>query len=136
MPYPINKAPLNAGDITYEIKDGILFVERHAREEYTFEKLKINVGRRLKYTEGFSYPMILFGKDMLSIDKMGRDYMATEGAKNALSRAFVVEKAQGKLALNFFIERYKQIVPAKVFENMDEAIEWSKQLRKTMNDKL
>ena len=125
----LNKAPLNTGSITYEIKDGILFIERHVRAQYTLESFKENVMRRFEYIEGFSYPMIIFGKDIISIDKAARVYMAGEASKNTLSRAFVLEKEQGKLQIQFFIETQKQPVPTKICKNLEEAIEWSKQFK-------
>jgi len=41
----------------------------------------------------------------------------------------VVEKSQGKLAINFFIGTNKTPVPTKVFDDLNEAIEWSKQFK-------
>jgi len=95
------------------------------------EKLKESVENRLEYTEGFSYPIILFGMDILSMNKPARDYLAGAGAQNILSRAFVVERSQGKLPLNFFIETNKQPIPVRVFDDLVSAIEWSKQFRLT-----
>jgi hypothetical protein len=132
MPAILNKPPLKIGDITYEIKDGIVFVERHKRVQYVLENLRKNIFQRIEYTEGFSYPVIIFGFDMISMDKASRDFMAGEGAKNTLSRAFVVEKLQGKLQLNFFIETNKQPVPTRIFGNLEEAIEWSKQFKNSL----
>jgi hypothetical protein len=129
MPPILNKPPLKIGDITYEIKDGIIFIERHKRAQYILENLQKNIEKRLEYTEGFSYPVIIFGMDMISMDKASRDFLAGEGAKNTLSRAFVLEKQQGMLQLNFFIETNKQPVPTKIFTAMGPAIEWSKQFR-------
>lgn len=129
MPILLNKAPLNVGDITYEIKDGILFIERHVRAQYTLDSFQEIVMKRLAYTEGFSYPLVIFGKDIISIDKAARGFMAGDAAKNTLSRAFVLEKAQGKLQLQFFMETNKQPVPTKIFSEMEPAIEWSKQFR-------
>ena len=126
-----NKPPLITGHITYEIKDGILFIERSERSIYTEDKIKEYVAKRLAYTGTHSYPCIIFGKDLLSLDKGARGYLAGEGAKNVLSRAFVVEKSQGKLAINFFIGTNKPPVPTKVFEDLAEAVEWSKQFRQT-----
>jgi hypothetical protein len=128
-PNILNKAALNTGDYIYEIKDGILFIERLKRIRFTLEVLMEFVKRRVEYTEGFSYPAILFGKDVISMDQPARVYMAGEGAKNLLSRAFVVEKLQGKLQLNFFILTNAQPIPIKVFETIEPAVEWSKQFR-------
>lgn len=129
MPPILNKPPLKIGDITYEIKDGIIFIERHKRVQYVLENLQRNILKRLEYTEGFSYPVIIFGLDMVSMDKASREFLAGEGAKNTLSRAFVLEKLQGKLQLNFFIETNIQPVPTKIFDAMEPAIEWSKQFK-------
>jgi hypothetical protein len=132
MPYIINKTPLIADDHIYEIKDGIVFIERLVRVQYIVENLKRNIAERLEYTEGFSYPVIIFGQELMSMDKKSRDFLAGEGAKNTLSRAFVVEKEQGKLQLNFFIETNKQPVPTKIFDDLASAFEWSKQFRQTL----
>lgn len=129
MSQVINKPPLNAGNFVYEIKDGILFIERQIRVQYTLENFKDNVSQRMAYTEGFSYPVVVFGKDIISIDKAARAYMAGEASRNILSRAFVLEKLQGKLQLQFFLETHDQPVPTEIFEEMETAIEWSKQFR-------
>jgi hypothetical protein len=125
-----NKQPLNTGDFIYEIKDGLLFIKRLKRTHYTIERLKENVLVRVAYTDGISYPAVLFGKDILSMDKPAREYLSNEGAKNILSRAFVLEKSQGKLQLHFFIPTNKQAIPIEIFDEMEPAIEWSKQYRK------
>jgi|SRR6185312_13728865 len=125
----LNKPALNTGDTVYEIKDGILFIERLTRTHFTVENFKVITEDRLTYTEGFLYPVIIFGKDMISMEKAARDYMSGEGCVNKLSRAFVVEKTQGKLQLNFFINTYRQPIPVEIFDEMEPAIEWSKQFR-------
>lgn len=124
-----NKPAFNTGDFVYEIKDGMLFIERLKRTHFTIENLKENVLRRIEYTKGYSYPAVFFGKDLLSMDKPAREYLASEGAKNILSRAFVVEKSQGTLPLNFFIETNIQPIPVKIFYEREPAIEWSQQFR-------
>jgi hypothetical protein len=129
MPYIFNKPPLDTGNVSYEIKDGILFIQRHKRAQYTLEQIKDNVRKRMEYTEGYSYPLIIFGKDMISMDKASRGFLGTDGAIYTISRAFVVEKAQGKLQLNFFMETTHQPVPTKIFDEMEPAIEWSKQFK-------
>jgi hypothetical protein len=125
----LNKPLLKTAGHTYEIKDGIMYIERLERVQYIVENLRNNIAERLEYTEGLSYPIIIFGQDMTSMDKASRDYLAGEGAKNTLSRAFVVEKAQGRLQLNFFIETNKQPVPTKIFDDLESATEWSRQFR-------
>lgn len=132
MPPLLNKPPLNTGDFIYEIKDGILFIERLKRTHYTIESLKENVRIRREYTEGNSYPAILFGKDIISMDQPARKYLSNEGAENILSRAFVIEKSQGKLQLHFFIQTNKQSIPVEIFEEISDAIEWSKQYRQEL----
>lgn len=129
MPSVPNKPPLNTGDFIYEIKDGILFIERLKRVQYTLEIIKENVKSRQEYTEGFSYPTIIFGKDLLSLSKEARAYMASDGSKNMISRAFVIEKSQGKLPLHFFIQTTHQPIPVEIFDAIEPAIEWSKQFR-------
>ena len=125
----LNKAPFNIHDTVYEIRDGILFIERLKRAHFTIENFKLITEDRLTYTQGESYPVIIYGKDMMSMDKAAREYMSSEGCVSKLSRAFVVEKSQGKLQLNFFINTYQQPTPVEIFDDMDAAIEWSKQFR-------
>jgi hypothetical protein len=125
----VNKRPFVTPKMTYEIKDGILLMERHERANYTIEDVKNNIDRRNVYTEGVAYPSIIYGKDILSMDKSAREYLAGLGAEKILSRAFVIEKSQGKLALNFFMGTNKQPIPTKIFENFEEAVDWSKQFR-------
>jgi hypothetical protein len=125
----LNKPPLRNGNTMYEIKEGILFIERLERAHFTLDNFKEINQNRLAYSEGFSYPVIIFGKDMMSMDKASRDFMSGEGCNNKLSRAFVVEKSQGKLQLNFFINTYSQPTPVEIFEEIEPAIEWSKQFR-------
>lgn len=129
MSHFANKPPFATPKMTYEIKDGILFMERHERANYTIEDVRKNIDRRNIYTEGFAYPSVIYGKDILSMDKSAREYLAGEGAEKILSRAFVIEKSQGKLALSFFMGTNKQPIPTKVFEDFNEAVEWSKQYR-------
>jgi hypothetical protein len=129
MPPILNKPPLNTGDTTYEIKAGILFIQKHVRAHFTLEKFKEITNNRIAYSEGYSYPVIIYGKDMISMDKESRDYMCAEGCKNKLSRAFVVEKTQGKLQIQFFIETNKQPIPIEVFDDLESAIKWSEQFK-------
>jgi hypothetical protein len=124
-----NKAPFTANNVIYEIKDGIVYIQRLARVQYVLDNFKKTIEARLNYTEGHSFPVIIFGQEMISMDKASRDFLSGDGAKNTLSRAFVVEKEQGKLQLNFFIETNKQPVPTKIFNDLESAIEWSKQFR-------
>jgi hypothetical protein len=129
MPPILNKPPLVSDVMTYEIKDGILYMERLERANYKIENVKMNVEIRNKYTGGVAYPSIVYGKDILSMDKSAREYLAGAGSENILSRAFVIEKSQGKLALHFFMGTNKQPIPTKIFDDLEEAIEWSKQFR-------
>ena len=133
MPGIINKPPLTIDNITYEIKEGILFIKRSVRVQYTAETLNAHVMDRLAYTEGFSFPLVIYGQDMVSMDKPARDFMVGECAKNTLSRAFVVEKPQGRLQLNFFTNTYKQPVPTEIFDSLEQAIEWSKQFSRILD---
>ncbi len=126
----LNKPPLVTEVMTYEIKDGILFMERHERANYAIEDVERNVKRRNEYTEGIAYPSIIYGKDILSMDKAARKYLSEGGAEKILSRAFVIEKSQGKLALHFFMGTNKQPIPTKIFDDLNEAVEWSKQFVK------
>jgi len=68
----INKPPFDAGPVIYEIKEGILYIERKARTIYTEEIMKGNVARRIAYTGTIAYPCIIYGKDLLSMDKGAR----------------------------------------------------------------
>ncbi len=129
MPPILNKAPVTIGTTKYEIKDGIVYVERLARIQHTIENFKKMIAQRLEYTEGHSYPVIIFGQDMISMDKDSRGYLTNEGSKSTLSRAFVVDKKQGRLQLNFFIQIYSQPIPTQIFESLEPAVEWSKQFR-------
>jgi hypothetical protein len=123
----INKPAYNSGTVIYEIKNGILYIQRLNRIHYDIETLRKNVMCKWEYVEGNSYPNVIYGPDMISMDKASREFLIGEGAKNTLSRAYVVEKEQGRLQLHFFLETMKQPVPTKIFDNLEEAVEWSRQ---------
>lgn len=127
MPYHTNKKPVIFGNIKYEIKDGIVYIERLERVQFGVERLRKSIEHRIEYMEELSYPVIIFGHEMISMDKPSREFLAGEGSMNVLSRAFVTEKSQGKWQLNFFVSIYKQSVPIQIFESLEPAIEWSKQ---------
>jgi hypothetical protein len=129
MPLLRNKSPLNTGKHVYEIKDGIMFIQRLERVQYGLDEIRGNIEERLKFTEGNAYPVVIFGQDMISMDKPSREFLAGEGSRNTLSRAFVVDKPQARLQLHFFLKTREQPVPTEIFNSLEEAIEWSKQFR-------
>jgi len=107
----LNKPPFCTGYNTYEIKDGIFYIERHVRDHFTIEAFKEITQYSLEYTEGIAYPVIIFGKDMMSIEKAARDYMLHEGAQNKLSRAFVVEKKTKQMGIAVFYANSEAAYP-------------------------
>lgn len=115
---------------TYHIQEDILFV--------TYKKgIFINlptaiqiVEDRLVLQEGLSYPVLCDIREVRSIDKAARDYLAVEGSLLIDAVAYLVEPTVSKAISEFYIHINKPPIPSKNFTDIEAAKAF---LRRTPN---
>ena len=113
------------------IDDGIIVAKFKVRE-FNLESAKIGVSSRLEASNNVAYPMLLDGRNVKSITKEARDYLASaEGSSLLLATALVSNSVLGKFIANFFLQVNKPKIPLKFFTDEDEAMKWLIQYKST-----
>lgn len=115
-----------------ELKDGILYVT-YIGGPITLEVAKDLVVQRMLLTANESLPVIVnsFGVD--GIDRDARSFLSSEkGVEGLTAGAIVIDSAFTKYLANFFmkISFTKSTMPAKVFSEQKEALDWLRQFKK------
>jgi hypothetical protein len=121
----INKPKEGNGNVTLEIKNGILHC-CYIVSSINLEQAKDLVAFRLKYTDYTDYPIIIRSLHSLNINKEARQYLGTEGKKNVSICALVATNPFMTLFVNLFLKLDLQPVsfPCKVFNNEKAAMRW------------
>lgn len=114
-----------------DLKDGILFVT-YIAGPITLEIAKNLIEERIKLAENNSYPVLVNSVNVDEIDREARSLLSSEKGIEGLSAgAIVINSAFTKHLANFFlkISFNKSKMPAKVFSNQEEALEWLSQFK-------
>lgn len=112
--------------VTLWIKDNILFCTYKNKLRIDLNIAKECVAFRLEYTKGVSYPVYVDMKGIISVTREGREYFSLEGSKLIKAGAFMVNSPLAKIIGNIFLTVNKPPVPAKLFTNEADAINWLK----------
>ncbi|HLC82199.1 MAG TPA: hypothetical protein VJI69_00115 [Bacteroidia bacterium] len=122
----INKIELNSATISlrndriilYSIKDNITISAKDSNE-------MVEAAGKLGNFQKF--PVLIVGGKHTLADKEAREFGAgQEGTKYALAVAFVLKSLAQKILGNAYIKINKPIVPTRLFDNEEKAIEWLK----------
>ncbi len=125
----MNKPPITAPAVQMEIIDDVLHGVFLPGSVITIDIAKEMVKRRLEYSEGISYPILLSGEGTRAIDKGARDYLSKEGQVGVLAGAILVHSVYTEFFGNFFLKVTKSEVPAKLFTDKKKALEWLEQFK-------
>jgi hypothetical protein len=119
--------------IAYKIKDGILF-GRYKTAIVDLEAAKKAVTLRKIFTEQKSYPNLVSGIDVTTIEKEARDYFATEESTSGVLAGAVMTKSIFQATLfNFFLRVSNPKIPTKLFTDENLALEWLEKYKTKTN---
>lgn len=107
------------------ISNGILIVEYKPGLVMNVEVAKQMVSDRLKFSNGISRPVLLDGRNFVSMDRATMKYYKTKEVVQCITAgAFLTGNALTCLAGNIFLTLEKPLVPTKLFSDEKKALEW------------
>ncbi len=114
--------------VRFEFIEGVL-KGTYKDDKVGLETAKKIVEKRLEFTKNKTYPIMITEVGLKQIDREARTFLSSEEAAVGLSASALISKsALTRHLANFFLKitvrRGK--LPARVFSNEKEAIEWLK----------
>ena len=107
------------------IENGILHGVYAPYAVITLEVARINVAERLKIADGKTYPVCVDFTKAKTASREARSYFsAGDGIRGISAGAFLVKTEIEAFLLNTWLKLYKPKVPAKLFTEKEEALEW------------
>ena len=105
--------------------DGILQFDVKNVDEITAEDIKTIDKAAEEIASGKKYPQLVMFKYFLNINSEAREYASTkESNKTNKASAFVVNNIALKLVGNVYIAFNKPVVPTRLFDTEEKAVEW------------
>ncbi len=113
------------------IEDGILFSNYKKQLVMDIDVAKQIVKDRIEFTEGKPYFILIDFTNLRSTTKEARDYMNNpeSGLKGLLGGAFLSNNVVATLFVNLYLKVNNPTIPAKLFTNKAEAINWLKKMK-------
>lgn len=110
--------------VSIELVNGILMAVLKC-ETLDLQIAKASVNYRLKFYADKDYPLIVNIKTVKHVTKGARDYLASmEGCDKVSFCGIITNSMITKFLANFFISINKPLVPTKVFNSEEAAIQW------------
>lgn len=124
--------PANAVDIkdflTWMGSDGICRTMVKKGADIDLASAKENTQAVNSFFKGRHYPIIIDSSDIHSMSREARKHFSTNGRVTSInSMAILVSSSLSKVIGNFFMGLNKSDVPARLFNNEQEAIIWLKE---------
>lgn len=127
----MKKLLLENDEVKIESEDGIL-IANWKRPLVDLNSAQQVVKHRLECTSFVPFPMLLNIKQLKSITKPARDFLASEkGCEGIIAGAFLINSSIGRILGNFFIRINRPLRPAKIFTDEIEAKKWLSKYIKT-----
>lgn len=105
--------------------EGIIIAIAATQEYHTLAAAKENTAINLKIAGGIRRPFLI---DMSNVKSMSREarvyYAGNEPLKAITAVAILTNSNVGKMVANFFIGLTQQLMPTKMFTDVNEAIKW------------
>jgi hypothetical protein len=106
-------------------KDGILIGHYIRKVHIDLAMAQEIVRTRLAFTKGKTYPTMILGHGIVSMNKPAREYLSSTAATEGLSAtAIVVNSEFHRILGNFFISVNRAPMPVRIFKDMARAEKW------------
>jgi len=106
------------------VEEGILHFIYKPNTLIDLEAARVIVKERLHFQKGVSYPVLCDLRQLKTVNKAAREYLAEYGCINALAVAILVEKAYSGTLSQAFIKISNPSVPTREFTTVPEALEF------------
>ena len=129
MEIPVNDTVLNLATYrTWMGNDGIARTKVKPFANITFKEARENSEVINAFYAGKKFPLLVDSRDIRSITKEARDFFSIQKRETAVNAlAILIYSPLSKIIGNFFMDLNKPQVPAKLFTNELEALNWLKQ---------
>jgi len=128
----VGNKELDTKYVHFELSDNILLGTYKSGSEITVEVAKEMVESRLEISKGKSYPLLIDGRELKSIDKESRDYFSSEkGRRGIAAVALLAGSVFTSFIGNFFlkISYDKPTFPTRLFTEESTALKWLEQFK-------
>ena len=113
---------------TWMGKDGIARTKVKPLAEVTLKEAQENSKAVNSFYTGKKYPLLIDSRNIKSITKEARDHFSIQNRDtNITSFAVLIYSPLSRIIGNFFMGLNKPNIPAKLFNNEKDAIEWLQQ---------
>src|ERR1700751_1086967 len=113
---------------TWMGNDGIVRTKVKPLAEVTLAEAVENSKAVNSFYKEKKYPLLIDSRNIKSITKEARDHFSIQNRETSItSFAVIIDSPLSRIIGNFFMGLNKPSVPAKLFNNENEAINWLKQ---------
>lgn len=112
--------------VAMHFENGVIIVDFRTKR-VTLEQAKQIVDLRLKLIGNNSFPILVDGRNVTSLDKESRNYFAGPDAKKGVKAgAILIDSTFNKFLGNFFLKvtYKKEKLPTMIFTDRDSALNW------------
>lgn len=106
------------------IEEGILHFVYKPNVIIDLTAAKAVVKTRLRFQNGVPYPILCDVRQLKTVSKPAREYLAEKGCFNALALAIIIDKAYSGTLIKAFINISNPSVPTKEFITIPEALDF------------
>jgi hypothetical protein len=105
-------------------ENGILTCRFKKGLHMDFEIAKTCVQLRMDFSKGRPYPVLVDMRELVSLSKDAREYLASEGSRQITAGALLVSSPLTRTLGNIFLMLNRPPVPTRIFNNEAAAITW------------
>ena len=108
-------------------RDGIVQIRYLTGARETGQGAREGIIRGLAITGGRKSPVLLDMRPMQSMDHEARHLYAENARLNDAAVALLADSAFTRMLAGFYFDLIRDLVPARIFEREEEAIQWLKE---------
>jgi hypothetical protein len=113
---------------TWMGEDGIARTKVKPMAEVTLKEAQENSKAVNSFYKGKKYPLLIDSRNIKSITKEARDFFSIQNRDTSIMAfAIIIDSPLSRIIGNFFMGLNKPSVPAKLFNNENDALIWLKQ---------
>lgn len=116
--------------VKFWVEDGILYFVYNPSAHITLKTAEKIVQQRIAYQNEVSYPILCDLRNLRSVDKPARDYLALEGTFLSTAVALLIDKNFSARLSAQFIKTSGPPIPIKEFYSIVEAVEFLNKYKK------